>query len=207
MKPLQITVIMMFAIFHSGCATAMLAQSNRDYVKENRVPIVAQRGVISVMVFQEENDSQKVYKIVTGDGDCYLSMDGYKATLSLETEKKLTEIGIGTITLMDRKEFAKSDIGFGPNENGMNLIVVGDLNQGELGVEISSKVSIYTKDGGQIMVWNRIDSLLPLSTGAKIAISARSLGYFLTVPVDIVSAPLFMAVVLVAGAADGFKGM
>ncbi len=203
----RLAILFCLGICHSGCATAMLAQSNREYVKENRIPIVAQSGVIIVKVFHEENTSKKVYKIVTGDGDCYLSMDGYKATLSMNPEKKLNEVGSGTITLMDRKEFAQSDIWFGPNEKGMNLIVVGDLSQSDLGVEIDSTVNIYTKDDSQILSWNRIESLLPLKTGAKIAVSARSLGYFLTVPVDIVSAPLFVAVLLVAGAAEGFDGM
>ena len=204
MKILNLTLFLVISFLLSGCATAMLAQSNRAYVKENRVPIIAEQGVITVKVYHEENSSKNVYKIETGDGDCYLSMDGYRATLALETEKKLTEIGTGTIKLMDKKAFAQSDICFGPNETGMNLVVVGELAGGDLGVEIDCKVTIYTKDGGQILSWNRIDSQLPLSTGAKIAVSARSLGYFLTVPVDIVSAPLFVAVLLVAGAANGF---
>ena len=207
MKLLSLAYCMIISLLLSGCATAMLAQSNRAYVKENRVPIIAEQGVIIVKVYQEDNNSKKVYKIATGDGDCYLSMDGFRATLTLETDEKLTEIGTGTITLMDKKEFAQSDISFGPNETGMNLVVVGELAEGHLGVEIDSKVTIYTKDGGQIQSWNRIESQLPLSTGAKIAISARSLGYFLTVPVDIVSAPLFVAVLLVAGAANGFGDM
>ena len=206
MKHIQILLIILSVIALSGCATAMLAQSNSRYSNDNGIPVIAKSGIIETMVYKYETDNKKIFEIKTSEGVCYLIPDTYKSVLTDNLEgKKIVEVGIGSISLISRNEFDKSDFVLKAFENGRNLIVIGEIVNDEMGVSIDTKVSIFCKEGGSIVTYGTVASELTLKTSSKIAIGVRRMGYLFTVPIDIASAPLFVGIMILAGASHGFN--
>lgn len=193
------SLILLAAVFMSGCATVSLAQSNRQYEIEHKPTIATALGVITSRVFIGDGD-RKSFEIRTDIGDYYINASGYDS-LTLETGMvpNATYAFDAQIYIMTQKEFRSSPVHFSSGEYAKEIYVVVRDDVAEKRISPNSIVCIYAKRSGEIVQRHHLENKLPLDGGTKVVTVLRDMGYVVSVPVDLATAPIFVGVILLGG--------
>ncbi len=191
-------------LIHMGCATATLAQGNHRYTEKNRVPVIANIGIVEGQMYSGEKVN--VVEMKTNDGSFFIEMSNERnALLTNNKRDKLQDIGGVKVCVFDKQAFDEAQIYFGNGKTGEYIYVVSSFaRDGEI-VKITSGVKIYAKLNGEIYKYEYVKSDVSVDTGSKIVLGMRRLGYLVTVPLDIATAPIFIGVILIAGSSNGFE--
>lgn len=188
---LLIFLIILPGLFTSGCATKVLQESNEQFNKQKQYYVYDKE--IKSIIYADKNS--KYYEIELNGENLFVTVQNDKLYLVNNAPSGKLQIGEATIYIITEEKFSKSSIELNNNSYPNKIYAVVPRNQNYLST--TGNYKIYYSSNGQTFERGPVINNLTPSVATKVESNLRNAGYLLTVPLDILTAPLFIGIIAV----------